>query len=88
MESTKKKTIIYLHSFGSSGQSGTVKHMRKVMPQFNVLAPDIPIRPRIDNLLEVLHKKDAHIYSDVAIGVLPLDKEEMIKYIRNIDILK
>ena len=39
------KTIIYLHGFGSSGQSGTVKHLRKVLPQFNVLAPDIPVSP-------------------------------------------
>ena len=39
------KTIIYLHGFGSSGQSGTVKHLRKVLPQCNVLAPDIPISP-------------------------------------------
>jgi predicted esterase YcpF (UPF0227 family) len=38
-------TIIYLHGFGSSGQSSTVKHLRKVLPQFNVLAPDIPICP-------------------------------------------
>ena len=39
------KTIIYLHGFGSSGQSGTVKHLRKIFPQFNVLAPDIPVEP-------------------------------------------
>ena len=39
------KNIIYLHGFGSSGQSGTVKHLRKVLPQFNVLAPDIPVSP-------------------------------------------
>lgn len=39
------KTIVYLHGFGSSGQSGTVKHLRKVLPQCNVLAPDIPISP-------------------------------------------
>lgn len=39
------KIIVYLHGFGSSGQSGTVKHLRKVLPQFNVLAPDIPICP-------------------------------------------
>ena len=41
----ESKTIVYLHGFGSSGQSGTVKHLRKVLPQFNVLAPDIPICP-------------------------------------------
>ena len=40
-----KKVIIYLHGFGSSGQSGTVKHLRKIFPQCNVLAPDIPVNP-------------------------------------------
>lgn len=41
-------------------------------------------RSRIDNLMEVLHNNDRHL--DVAIGVLPLDKEEMIKYKKSIDI--
>ena len=40
-----KRTIIYLHGFGSSGQSGTVSHLRKLMPECNVLAPDIPVNP-------------------------------------------
>lgn len=39
------KTIIYLHGFGSSGQSGTVEHLRRILPQCHVLAPDIPICP-------------------------------------------
>ena len=39
------KTIVYLHGFGSSGLSGTVNHLRKQMPEYNVLAPDIPISP-------------------------------------------
>ena len=41
-----KKTVIYLHGYGSSGQSGTVRHLRKLMPEYNVLAPDIPINPK------------------------------------------
>lgn len=41
-----KKTIIYLHGYGSSGQSGTVRHLRKLMPDYNILAPDIPINPQ------------------------------------------
>lgn len=45
IKESDRKTIVYLHGFGSSGQSGTVKHLRKVLPQFNVLAPDIPICP-------------------------------------------
>lgn len=39
------KTIVYLHGFGSSGQSGTVNYLRKMMPEYNVLAPDIPVNP-------------------------------------------
>ena len=45
MELNDNKVIIYLHGFGSSGQSGTVKHLRKIFPRFNVLAPDIPVEP-------------------------------------------
>lgn len=39
------KTIVYLHGFGSSGQSRTVKHLRMIMPEYKVLAPDIPVNP-------------------------------------------
>ena len=42
----KKPVIIYLHGFGSSGQSGTVEHLRKKLPQYTVLAPDIPVNPK------------------------------------------
>ena len=41
----KKKVIVYLHGFGSSGQSGTVKHLRKTLPKYDVFAPDIPLNP-------------------------------------------
>ena len=40
-----RKTVVYLHGFGSSGQSGTVSHLRKLLPDYNVLAPDIPVNP-------------------------------------------
>jgi len=40
------KTILYVHGFASSGQSGTVKRLREVMPQTKVVAPDIPIHPQ------------------------------------------
>lgn len=39
------KTVLYVHGFASSGQSGTVKRLREVMPQAKVVAPDIPIHP-------------------------------------------
>lgn len=37
--------IIYFHGFGSSGASGTVDFLRKLMPEAEVLAPDIPVDP-------------------------------------------
>ncbi len=40
------KTIVYLHGYGSSSQSNTVKYLAKHMPGYNVIAPDIPIDPK------------------------------------------
>ena len=39
------KTILYVHGFGSSGQSGTVSRMRTVFPNARVVAPDLPVQP-------------------------------------------
>lgn len=39
------KTLIYVHGFGSSGQSGTVTRLRTVFPNTKVVAPDLPVDP-------------------------------------------
>ena len=39
------KKIMYVHGFGSSAQSGTVKLLRQLMPQAEVAAEDLPIHP-------------------------------------------
>jgi len=39
------KKVLYVHGFGSSGQSGTVTRIREVLPQATVIAPDLPIHP-------------------------------------------
>ena len=44
-ELMKGKTVMYLHGFGSSGQSGTVTRLRTILPNANVIAPDLPIHP-------------------------------------------
>ena len=44
-ELMKGKTIMYVHGFGSSGQSGTVTRMRTVFPSARVVAPDLPVHP-------------------------------------------
>ena len=41
----QKKTIVYLHGYGSSSQSSTMKYLAKKMPEYNVIAPDIPVDP-------------------------------------------
>lgn len=43
------KKILYLHGFASSGQNGTVKAMGILLPETEIIAPDLPVDP-----LEVL----------------------------------
>ena len=44
-EIMRGKKILYVHGFGSSGQSGTVARLREVLPHAEVTAPDLPIHP-------------------------------------------
>ena len=44
-ELMENKTVLYVHGFGSSGQSGTVQRLRTVMPNAKVIAPDLPVHP-------------------------------------------
>ncbi len=39
------KKILYLHGFASSGQNGTVRTLRTLLPQTEIIAPDIPVEP-------------------------------------------
>ncbi|NLD21236.1 MAG: hypothetical protein GX664_01935 [Bacteroidales bacterium] len=45
MESEKQK-ILYFHGFASSGASGTAQLLRRALPDFEIIAPDIPLDPR------------------------------------------
>lgn len=44
-KSIRMKKLMYLHGFGSSAASGTVKTLRELLPDFDVVAPDIPVDP-------------------------------------------
>lgn len=44
-KSIRMKKLMYLHGFGSSAASGTVKTLREFLPDFDVVAPDIPVDP-------------------------------------------
>ena len=37
--------LIYFHGFGSSGEGNTVRTLRELLPEWTVLAPDIPVDP-------------------------------------------
>ena len=39
------KKILFVHGFASSGQSGTAKSLRVLLPETTILAPDIPVHP-------------------------------------------
>ena len=39
------KKIVYFHGYGSSGASGTVESLRRLLPEYEILAPDIPVDP-------------------------------------------
>ena len=43
--SNERKTIVYFHGYGSSSTSGTVQYLKEMMPDYNVIAPDIPVDP-------------------------------------------
>lgn len=60
------KTILYVHGFASSGQSGTVLKIREMLPQADVVAPDLPVRPA--EALELLRKVCAEARPDLIIG--------------------
>ena len=60
------KTLLYCHGFGSSGQSGTVTRLHTVMPQANVIAPDLPVEPH--EAIALLHSICEQEKPDLIIG--------------------
>ena len=61
-----KKTIVYLHGYGSSGLTGTAGYLRQKLPEYDVLTPDIPV----DSLeaLPFLRKYCKDHHADLVIG--------------------
>jgi len=60
------KTIVYVHGFGSSGQSGTVTRLRTVLPSATVVAPDLPVNPH--DALSLLYKVCEEHHPSLIIG--------------------
>ena len=62
----QKKTIVYLHGYGSSSQSNTAKYLAENMPGYNVIAPDIPVDPK--EALPFLEDYCRSHHADLVIG--------------------
>ena len=60
------KKIMYVHGFGSSGQSGTVTLLRTLMPAATIIAPDLPLQPA--EALELLKQTCDAEKPDLIIG--------------------
>lgn len=64
MERTRK--LLYIHGFASSGSSGTVMALRRHMPAWKVVAPDLPVDPF--EALELLHSLVEEEKPDIIVG--------------------
>lgn len=60
------KKIMYVHGFCSSAQSGTVTLLRSILPDAEVVAFDLPLRPT--EALDLLHEKCEQERPDLIIG--------------------
>ena len=61
---------MYVHGFGSSGQSGTVTRIREVFPNATVIAPDLPIHPQeaMDLLRQVCETEKPDLIIGTSMG--------------------
>ena len=62
----QKKTVVYLHGYGSSSLTNTAIFLAKKMPEYNVIAPDIPVDPQ--EALPFLKDYCATHHADLVIG--------------------
>ena len=61
---------MYVHGFGSSGQSGTVTLLRTLMPAATVIAPDLPLHPAeaLDLLKQTCDAENPHLIIGTSMG--------------------
>ena len=60
------KKVMYVHGFGSSAQSGTVRRLRDVLCNATVIAEDMPLHPQ--EAIELLHRLCDEHHPDLIIG--------------------
>ena len=64
MENMRK--MMYVHGFASSGSSGTVMNLRRSLPGWRVIAPDLPVDPF--EALELLRTIVKEEHPEIVVG--------------------
>lgn len=59
-EEKPSKKLLYIHGLSSSGMSATAGTLRKLLPEYEVLSPDLPVNPQeafsmLKELCEIEH---------------------------------
>ena len=62
--------ILYLHGFASSGNNGSVKLLRSLLPDVEFISPDIPVEPTeaLPFLQELCAKEDPDLVIGTSMG--------------------
>ena len=62
--------LIYFHGFGSSAASGTIHTLREKLPDFEVIAPDLPVDPAeaLPFLRELCEKEQPNVVVGTSMG--------------------
>ena len=58
--------ILYIHGLGSSGNSRTVEVLRELLPNDEIIAPDIPFDP--EEAMTFIRELDYQIKPDIVVG--------------------
>ena len=58
--------ILYFHGFASSGATGTAETLRRLLPEVDIISPDIPVDPQ--DALPFLQELCKHENPDLIIG--------------------
>ena len=65
-----KKKIIYLHGLASSGATASAQTLRDLLPEYEVLSPDIPMNPKeaLKLLYELQMQEKPHLIMGTSMG--------------------
>ena len=66
----KRRKMMYVHGFASSGSSGTVMNLRRYMTGWEVIAPDLPVDPfeALEFLRGIVEKEKPEIVVGTSMG--------------------